>query len=57
MIEETQDFMIVKLRVKNILAIRTSSNDDKSVITPKAEWDSDFQFMGYWNFLLSYKTI
>ena len=25
------------------LGYKTSSNDDKSIITPKAEWDSDFQ--------------
>ena len=27
---------------EKFLGIRTSSNDDKSVITPKSEWDSDF---------------
>ena len=28
---------------EKFLGMRTSSNDDKSVITPKAEWDTDFQ--------------
>jgi hypothetical protein len=36
-------FYEAETATEKFLGIRTSSNDDKSIITPKSEWDTDFQ--------------
>ena len=34
---------MTKVHVINFWVFNTSSNDDKSIITPKAKWENDFK--------------
>ena len=51
--KEIQNIIMMKVQVNKFLGFNTSSNDDKSVITPVAKWENDFKLMGNWNILLS----
>ena len=41
--KEIQNIIMTKVHCNKFLGFSTSSNDDKSVITPKAKWENDFK--------------